>query len=171
MGSDALNCCSALSMCPSAHALASSLSIRLPFSLACAVRRTRATAHTSRERCCGGQVAGLLADDKVRDLDKLRVVLLYALRYQKEAEEKGVLQQLQRQLPARPLEGSLASTSGGEDLPLPRPYEFPEVGAGRSAELCQQRRGGRASAARLSGLWRVVLRGLTDMVQTIRDAW
>mmetsp|Transcript_1481 Transcript_1481/g.3326 ORF Transcript_1481/g.3326 Transcript_1481/m.3326 type:complete len:594 (-) Transcript_1481:583-2364(-) len=73
------------------------------------------------------QVTGILADDKVRDLDKLRIALLYALRYQKEGEEKGTIRLLERQLPSRPLDGSFLSSAGGDDHPLPRPHEFPDL--------------------------------------------
>mmetsp|Transcript_41476 Transcript_41476/g.83061 ORF Transcript_41476/g.83061 Transcript_41476/m.83061 type:complete len:297 (+) Transcript_41476:2-892(+) len=73
------------------------------------------------------QVMQMLSDDKVRDVDKLRLALLYALRYQKESEEKGTLPQIERALPSRPLEGSFLSSSGGDEHALPRPHEFPEV--------------------------------------------
>jgi len=83
------------------------------------------------------QVSDLLADTKVRDLDKLRLVCLYALRYQKEGIDKGTIAAFSRLLPARPVPSSSSSSAspggpgaaapGAGGQPLPHYCKFPEI--------------------------------------------
>ncbi|KAJ1480060.1 Sec1-like protein [Baffinella frigidus] len=74
---------------------------------------------------------------EVRDLDKLRLVCLYALRYQKEGIDKGTIAAFSRLLPARPVPSSSSSSAspggpgaaapGAGGQPLPHYCKFPEI--------------------------------------------
>ncbi|EKX54512.1 vacuolar protein sorting 45B [Guillardia theta CCMP2712] len=72
------------------------------------------------------QVMEMLGNSNVRQIDKLRLVLLYALRYQKEGGEKGYIQQLARMLPAEKVAGAYISQGGAEEL-MPTYQKFPEI--------------------------------------------
>ena len=72
------------------------------------------------------QVSAALLDDRIRMLDKLRLVLLYALRYQKEGIEKGTIDDMARQLPRASLPGTLVTPEGTEAA-LPKVGQFPEL--------------------------------------------
>jgi hypothetical protein len=67
---------------------------------------------------------------QVRDLDKLRLVCLYALRYQKEGIDKGTLAAFSRLLPARPVPRNASATAAPTTVStpaLPHYSKFPEL--------------------------------------------
>lgn len=72
------------------------------------------------------QVLGALENPRIRPIDKLRLVLLYSLRYQKEGIEKGTIDEMARMLPRFSLPGTYVTPEGTEEA-LPKPAQYPEL--------------------------------------------
>ena len=64
---------------------------------------------------------------KISDSDKMRLVMLYVLRYQKEATSKGTLEQIKAILPAQPIPGSYTPHAGAPEENMPPANKMPDV--------------------------------------------